>query len=127
MEKWRMAILYDQRLPGESLAHILEKELLLDISLVAVNDPDMINKLGSSLPNLLMIVEEEDPNEQASLLFAKILDDFPSLPLIRIKLSQQILQIYTTHTIPARSPDLLEAIQRTLAAYSGESELPINS
>jgi hypothetical protein len=127
MEKWRMAILYDQRLPGESLAHILEKELLLDISLVAVNDPNMINKLGSSLPNLLMIVEEEDPNEQASLLFAKILDDFPSLPLIRIKLSQQILQIYTTHTIPARSPDLLEAIQRTLAAYSGESELPINS
>jgi hypothetical protein len=122
MEKWRMAIMYDQRLPGESLAHILEKELLLDISLVPVSEPDIIAKLGSSSPNLLMIVEEDDPNEQTVLLTARILEDFPSLPLIRIKLSQHILHIYTTHTLPARSPDLLEAIQRTLIAYSGKTD-----
>jgi hypothetical protein len=122
MEKWRMAIMYDQRLPGESLAHILEKELLLDISLVPMSEPDIIAKLGSSSPNLLMIVEEDDPIEQTVLLTARILEDFPSLPLIRIKLSQHILHIYTTHTLPARSPDLLEAIQRTLIAYSGKTD-----
>lgn len=123
MEKWRMTILYDQRLAGESLVHILEKELCLEVCLFSLEDPDIFVKLETSKPDLLMIVEEEAPCAQVVLLTAQILEAYPSLPLVRIKLSQHILHLYTTHTIPARSPDLIEAIQKTLMAHKVKGEL----
>jgi hypothetical protein len=123
MEKWRMTILYDQRLAGESLAHILEKELYLVVCLFSLEDPDILVKLETSKPDLLMIVEEEAPCAQAVLLTAQILEAYPSLPLVRIKLSQHILHLYTSHAIPARSPDLIEAIQKTLMAHKVKGDL----
>jgi hypothetical protein len=122
MEKQRMTILYDQHLPGESLAHILEKELELVVRLYAVTDPEVIPRIESDQPDLLMIVEEEDPCHQAVLLTAQILEINPSLPVIRVKLSQHILHLYSTHTFPARSPDLIDAIRRTLISFKGKAE-----
>jgi hypothetical protein len=126
MEKQRMAILYDQHLPGESLAYILEKELDLDVCLYSVMDPEVMFKLKSAPLDLLMIVEEESPCDKAVLLSAQILETFPSLPLIRIKLAQHILQLYTTQSFPARSPDLIDAIRRTLMEYTGKAGSPEN-
>jgi hypothetical protein len=124
MENWRMTILYDQHLPGESLAHILEKELNMVVSLYALTDLEVITKLEADNPDLLLIVEEESPCHEAVLLAGKVLEKYPTLPLIRIKLSQHVLHVYTAHTIPARSPDLIDAIKRTLKGYRGKAEQP---
>lgn len=129
MQKRRVALLYDQDLLGDSLEHILSK--LSDVEIVGawVFDSDIVERLSSCAPDVMLLAEEGPPTDRLDCLAAQVLEAFPQVPLIRVKLSQDTVHIYTSRTFPARSVDLIEAIrrlpispQRTTALSSNQEE-----
>jgi DNA-binding NarL/FixJ family response regulator len=121
MRKWRVVLLYDQRLLGESLEHLLNA--LADVEVVAAWEVNATNlpRIQSGQGDVLLMAEEEPSGEKSRLLTAQILDTFPNLPLIRLKLEQGVFQIYTSQTFPASSADLIEAIRSLFSASSSTS------
>jgi chemotaxis response regulator CheB len=117
MEKRRVAIIYDQHLLGESLSCILNGLQDLEIYLFWMLDPEAIPILERYPPDVLLIAEENSQVEISALIMGKIFDKYPTLPVIHIKLAQDVLQVLTSQSFPARSADLVEAVQRLSGPY----------
>jgi chemotaxis response regulator CheB len=112
MEKRQVAILYDQHLLGESLACLLVNLPDVEISQFSILDQEVLAHLVAYLPDVLLVAEENSQMEVTALLIGQILEKFPCLPVIHVKLSQDILQVLTSESFPARSADLLEVVMR---------------
>jgi hypothetical protein len=112
MNKRRVAIVYDQHLLGESLSSILTGIQDVEICLFWILDPEILSVLESDPPDILLIAEEDSQRGMSSLLIGQIFEKYPTLPVIHIKLAEDILQVFTTQSFPARSTDLVDAIQR---------------
>ena len=112
MEKRRVAILYDQHLLGESLACLLVNLPDVEISQFWILEKEVLTHLVAFLPDVLLLAEENSQMEVTALLIGQILEKLPCLPVIHIKLSQDILQVLTSESFPARSTDLLDAVVR---------------
>lgn len=110
-EKRRILLICSQHLFGESLENILRRvegmELLGPMELSQEN----INvRLLELRPDAVVIVDEGENKKSISYLTAAILQQFPSLPVISAGLDQNIFRVFSTHTLPARGSDLVEAI-----------------
>ncbi len=112
MDKRRVFIVYDQHLLGESLSCILSEIQELEIYTFWLLDPEILSLLEKFPPDVLLIAEEENQVENSFLLMGKIFDRYPSLPIIHIRLAQDVLQVFTSQSCPARSADLVEAVMR---------------
>lgn len=112
MEKRHIAILYDQHLLGESLTYILAKVPNAEISCFWILDNEVLANLAIQRPDILLVVEEDSHLEKTAYLFGQILETYPSLPVIHIKLAQDILHVFTSQSFPARSVDLVDAVLR---------------
>jgi chemotaxis response regulator CheB len=112
MDKRQVAIVYDQHLLGESLSSILTGLQDVESYLFWMLDPELLSKLESCRPDILLIAEEDSQMGTSSLLIGQIFEKYPSIPVIQIKLAQDILQVFTSQSFPARSADLVDAIQR---------------
>lgn len=112
MEKRRVALLCSQHLLGESLEHVLRN--IEDVELIGSwpYDAEVLPQLTDHPIDLLMIAEEEIPSQQAAHLIAQIFEAYPNLPVINVTLEQNVLRIYTSRTLPARSADLIDAIRQ---------------
>ncbi len=110
MRRKRVILLCGQNLLGESLEHILTNAN--DVELIgAWNFGDMtIPLLAKQTPDLLIMTEEEFPQEQSTILTAKILESLPDLPIIRVALEQTVFRVYTSRMLPARQTDLIDVI-----------------
>jgi DNA-binding NarL/FixJ family response regulator len=111
---------HPQLLLGEALENILSK--VEDVELVGTwaLDDQALARLAQGLPDILLIAEEE-AGESASSLTAQVLERYPDLPVVRVGLMQNVVRLYTSRTLPARSADLIEAI-RGLPVHQRKSE-----
>lgn len=123
MQFQRVLLLSDQHLLGEGLERILrqvEGVKVIDSWLIfEVNLASIISKN----PDLLLIAEEANSEESAANLSASILDNFPNLPLVRLKLSQNVFHVYTSKTFTADSAHLIKAIKQLLLSSPNGLEL----
>lgn len=110
-EKRRILLICPQHLFGAGLETILCRvqgmELLgpMEISMEDTNA-----RLLELRPDAVIVVDEGETRANASSLTTHILQEFPSLPVIHAGLDQNIFRVFSTHTFPARSSDLVEAI-----------------
>jgi chemotaxis response regulator CheB len=111
---------HPQLLLGEALENVLSK--VEDVELVGTwaLDDQALARLAQGLPDILLIAEEE-AGEQATSLTAQVLERYPDLPVVRVGLLQNVVRLYTSRTLPARSADLIEAI-RSLPVHQRKSE-----
>jgi hypothetical protein len=110
MQRIRVVLLCSRHLLGESLEHILRNASELELVGAWDFEDWVFSRLAERLPDLLIITEDEPPDERTALFTAKILDGFPDLPIIRVALAQNILRIYTSRMLPARRADFMDVI-----------------
>ena len=110
-EKRRVLLSCSQRLFGESLETILRRDDNLElIGPIEASEENINLRLLELRPDAVIIVDEGETKMSLSYLTAAILQEFPSLPVIRAGLEQNIFRVFSAHTLPARSSDLVEAI-----------------
>lgn len=111
MQKRRVLLVCSQHLFGESLETILRRvENVVLLGPIEISEEDIYSQLLELRPDAVIVVDEGDTKMPASYLTAAILQEFPSLPVIRAGLEQNIVRVFSTCTIPARSSNLLAAI-----------------
>lgn len=110
-EKRRVLLICSQRLFGESLETILRRDDNLElIGPIEASEENINSRLLELRPDAVIVVDEGETKMSASYLTASILQQFPSLPVIRAGLEQNVFRIFSAHTLPARSSDLVEAL-----------------
>jgi DNA-binding NarL/FixJ family response regulator len=111
MIKRRVALLSGQHLLGESLEHTLRH--FEDVEMIGAweLDDQVLSLLSTQTPDLLLIAEQEPPCEEITFLTGQILEAYPNLPVIRVTLDQNVLRIYTSQTLPARTTELIDVIR----------------
>lgn len=117
MEKWRVLLLCDQQLLSESLGQILGRLPSLELSACLTLEDNVLEQLSFRPPELLLIAEEAPSRPQITYLIAKVLDAYPRLPVIHIRLDQNDLRVYTSRALTARSADLIEAIRLLFSCH----------
>lgn len=126
MLKRRVALLCDQNLLGESLEHILVNSEEVEFIGSWGFDEKIMARLADVTPELLLIADEVPPREQISSLTSEILTAYPEISIIRVTLDQNNLRVYTSHSTPARSAELVEII-RQLPFQSHEKKVSVNT
>jgi hypothetical protein len=122
MKKRRVLLLNAQRLLGESLEHTLRQVDDLEIDGPWAIDDQVIERLAWALPDLVILTDEEIAPEALSRLTAQILDRYPDLPVFRVTLQRNVLQEYSSHTLPASSAELIDRIHRLPVQKPGGHE-----
>jgi DNA-binding NarL/FixJ family response regulator len=110
MEKWRVLLVCEQPLLGESLENTLR--LLEDVELVGCwrLEDCLPSRLAGQHIDLLIFAEADSPGEQITRLTAQLLDACPDLSIVRVALSRKDLRLYTSQSVPARTADLIDLI-----------------
>jgi hypothetical protein len=111
MASRRVALFYSRDLFGESLEMLLSK--LEDVEVLG---PWLIEKGASAhlegcALDIAMVVDERPNDEGATALTTEILDQYSGLPVIHVMLEANVVRVINSHTFPASSKDLIEAIR----------------
>jgi hypothetical protein len=116
MRKQHVALFCPESLLGESLEHLLGK--LADVEILGpwVIDESSVGHLDLELPDIVVITGEKigdnvSTDQSAALLTVQILEKFDGLPVVQVLLEQNQVRIYNSHSIPASSSHLIEAIR----------------
>lgn len=112
MDKKRVALICSPYLLGEVLIKLLGNlEEVVLIGPLPVEEASLLN-LKAQHPDLVLYATENDsPHREEQHFVSSILDTCPDLPLVRATLAENNLRVYTTHTLPARSSDLIDLIR----------------
>jgi hypothetical protein len=100
-----------QSLLGESLENILAQEEGIELIGPWGLDSPVLARLSQNAPDVVLVAEAESESEKAAALIAQILDHYPNVTVIRVGLGQDTVRVYTSHAVPARAVDLMEAIR----------------
>ena len=111
MASRRVALYYSKHLLGESLEHLLSK--LDDVEVLGpwLIEEGELAHIEECDPDIVMVIDERPNNEAASVLTTKILERFSGLPVIQVMLETNLVHVFNSHTFPASSQDLIEAIR----------------
>lgn len=110
-EKRRVLLICSQRLFGESLEAILRRDDQLELlGPIEASEENINMRLHELRPDAVIVVDEGETKMSVSYLTAAILQQFPSLPVIRAGLEQNVFRVFSANTFPARSSDLVEAL-----------------
>jgi len=124
MQKQRVLLVCSQHLFGESIESILraaqEVELIGPWSLAE----DICQRIAEAHPNVVVIAGDDLPDQAASLTLT-IIEQFPEVTVIRTGVNENVLRVYSTHTLPARVTNLLDAI-RKLASLTPGVDRPVS-
>jgi hypothetical protein len=74
-------------------------------------DDQIGQRLECAGVDLVVITEEGLTPEKLSQLTAQLLERFPDLPIFRVTLERNLVQVYSSHLLPARREDLGELIR----------------
>jgi DNA-binding NarL/FixJ family response regulator len=112
MYRRRILVLSRQTLLGESLERILGE--MEDVEVVGswLLDDSALPDLPSPTPDLLLIADDEVNAGGVTGLALHFMELYPNLPVIRVELDRNILQVFTSQMLPARVADLIDAIRR---------------
>lgn len=112
MNEKRVALICSPHLLGESLIQLLSN--LDEVHLLGpwpVEETTLLN-LKAHHPDLVLFATQSDsPHHKEQHFLSSILDICPDLPLVRATLAENCLRVYTTHTLPASSDDLMDLIR----------------
>ena len=76
-----------------------------------------LDALARHAPDVVLFAGEDDDDPAIGALVLSILQHAPDLPVIQVGLSgHSVVRVYTSHTLPARSADLIDTI-RALPAH----------
>jgi DNA-binding NarL/FixJ family response regulator len=119
MERRRVLLLWGHPLLSEGLENILGK--VEDVELMGpwALDSFTLAQLSDEVPDIVLIAEQEDEHEAVAVLTTQLLERYPDLPVIHVGLSQNIVRVHTSRTLPARSTDLIEIIRSLPTRQSG--------
>jgi chemotaxis response regulator CheB len=111
MKTYRVLLLSAHPLLSEGLANLLNQ--IEDLFLIGPRALSGFNvsDLNECLPDVVLLAEQESDDASVNALLLQILQHVPDLPVIQIDLSgKNIVRVYTSHTRPARSADLIDTI-----------------
>lgn len=112
MTKPRVLLICSQYLFGESMERILRAETTIEmVGPWSLSQQDLPQRLLEAQPSVVVIADENMQSKAAAELTKTIIEQFPDLSVIRTGLSENTLQVVSTHTFPARGDNLLETIR----------------
>lgn len=111
MEKRRVMLFCAKHLLGESLQNLLGAMEDIDLIGPYVLSPSNIDRIGQVSPDVVLIAEDDDKFEQGNALTTEILEKFPNMPVLHSTLTRNVVKVYTSRELPARSADLAEVIR----------------
>lgn len=117
MKRQRIALFCSEDLLGEGLEHLLSQ--LVDVEILGPwsLDKAAITHLQVEHPDLVVIAggglgDDPTSSQSAAMLTAQILETYTGMPVVQVMLEDNQVRVYNSHTIPARSADLIEIIRR---------------
>ncbi len=110
--KRRVLLLCTQPLLGEGLHVILGR--LQDIELIGplTLDEQIASSVPTHHPDVIVVADNGAESTNAAHLATHLLESFPDIPVIQVGLEQNLIRLFTSKTLPARSADLIETIRR---------------
>jgi hypothetical protein len=106
MTKRRVAVLYSHPLFGEGLAQLLQSDNGLLVTCLRADPSGSCQEIDRLRPHVIVI---EDSDDEAFM--RDLLRGLPSALLIRVRLQDNVMDVYSTrHVLAACPADLLEAI-----------------
>jgi DNA-binding NarL/FixJ family response regulator len=120
MSKPRVLLISSQRLFGESMEMILraEKEIEL-IGVWELGRQDVMPQLLEAQPSVVVVADETLQSEAAAELTKTIIEQCPTVSVIRTSLRENVFRIVSTDTFPARGDNLLDAIRNCVRPKAG--------
>ena len=112
MEKHPVLLVCLLPLLCEGLQRILEP--LEDVECLCLPGADPL-ALESGLKTFqpeMVLVAGENENDASTHLIADLLKRFPDVPVVWVDLTTNVLRLYTSHTLPANSAALIDAIRQ---------------
>lgn len=120
MDKRRVLLLCVQSLLGESLEKVLSQEESVELIGPWDLDAPVLARLSKVAPDVVLVAEAESESERVASLTTQLLDQYPDVPVIRVGLTQDTVRVYTSHAVPARAVDLMEAIHSLSTRQHGD-------
>jgi len=111
MEKRRVLLICSQHLFGESLERVLRGAE--DVELIGPWEmqEDVCCQIGDIHPHVVIVADEDPQSDRVTHLTTAIIEQYPDLSVVRAGLTENVFRIFSTHLLPARGIDLLEAIR----------------
>jgi len=112
MDKHQVLLVCLQPLLCDGLQRMLEP--LEDIHYVCLEGSDLAaldGDLKAFQPEMVLVAGEGE-TDQSQHLIADLLKRFADVPVVWVELATNVLRMYTSHTLPANSANLLEAIRQ---------------
>ena len=108
--KRRVLLFCVESLFGESLIHILSE--VEDVQLLGPYPmgAQATVALPDVAPDIAVIVSEDSETPDIASLTSLLLGHYPGLAIVRIGLQDNVMQVYSSRTLPASLADLLEVI-----------------
>ncbi len=69
------------------------------------------SRITEAIPDVVLIVDNDSQSEAGGNLTSAIMEAHPNLPIIRARLTENVVRVYWTHILPARGADLVELIR----------------
>lgn len=113
MSPRRVLLLGRPGLLTEGVHGVLERESNVEVLGPHAPDEGTAAHVGASEPDVVVLAAEEPSDLD---LIARILRDFPSLPLVRVDLEENTVQVYTSEQLTATRASLLDAVRRSPGA-----------
>ncbi|HJW89080.1 MAG TPA: hypothetical protein VJ436_00420 [Anaerolineales bacterium] len=107
----RLVLLCEPHLLGESLENILTGLPEIDFLGAWPLDEQLFARLAAKRADILLIGDEEK-DDHISRLTTQLLDRFPNLMVIRVTLESNILQVYSSQVLPARTATLVDVLRQ---------------
>ena len=116
MVKGRVAVLYTHSLFGEGLAHLLHGDDGLSVTCLRADPARNPQEIRRIRPHAIVIEETADES-----FMREILRDLPPALLIRVRLEDNVMDVYYSRQVVSACPeDLLEAIRLGLSRNARE-------
>ena len=112
MGKKRILLFSQPNLLSESLEHILSKLEDIQITGSWPLDDQVLAHCSEQPCDLVLIADHESNHQQVSTVTSTLLEAYPNLPIIRVKLDPNVLLVYSSQSLPARVADLIEVIRQ---------------
>lgn len=111
MKKRHVLLIGEEHILGESLEKLLKGFSDIHHSGPKPLSDDISDHIAKIKPDVILITDVGEQQNRIAGIAAKILDLYPNIPVIHSSLSRNVVRIYSSHELPARSADLIDAIR----------------
>ena len=111
MDKRQVLILWEQPLLGEAIKNILSQ--VDDVQVVGLwrLNNRVRSRFADVTPEIVVIVVNEQLSQAITELTTYILKNHSNISVVQVGLHDDQARLYTSHSLPARSADLISVIR----------------